>query len=248
MFYVLIIGKYKSIQKRLEKLAPSEYLKIFGINLSTKHAYLLDCYIYDWDKDNEMPKWMADKGPGVLTPITNTSKNKCLTFDNFIKPEDIPKKLKPIGKHCSMSSSIFFDKFESIYCKKVEASKRKVTKRKGRELKRKVKTRKAKEFSEKAKEKSEKAKEAKSEKLKENSVKTKGYSDNVKQVSDKTKELEKETETAKETLNKANKISRKANEISKTAKQSELKTYEDIALLNPQKLKIKIPSRNADLL
>ena len=60
----------------------------FGIVLPTRHAYLLDCYIYDWEK-NEMPKWMKDMGQGVFTPLINASKDNCLLFDNFIKVEDV---------------------------------------------------------------------------------------------------------------------------------------------------------------
>ena len=60
----------------------------FGINLTTKHAHLLDCYFYDWN-EKEMPDWMVEMGKGVLTPLINATNNRCLPFDNFINTEDV---------------------------------------------------------------------------------------------------------------------------------------------------------------
>ncbi|KAF7633455.1 hypothetical protein Mgra_00007143, partial [Meloidogyne graminicola] len=98
----------KNILNKLLNLPPSKYLEHFSIILTTKHAYLLDCYYYNWEI-NEMPKWMKEKGQTILTKLINISKNYCLPFDNFIKKEKIPRKLISIGNHCSMLTHIFFD-------------------------------------------------------------------------------------------------------------------------------------------
>lgn len=81
-------------------MVPSEFVAGFDIKLSHRQTYLLDCFIYDWEKDTEQEQREELDGQdpdSAMVGLIEVVSRKCQNVGEFVK--DVPNMLKPLSSH-----------------------------------------------------------------------------------------------------------------------------------------------------
>lgn len=76
-------------------MVPSEFVAGFDIKLSHRQTYLLDCFIYDWEKDTEQEQREELDGQdpdSAMVGLIEVVSRKCQNVGEFVK--DVSSKTK----------------------------------------------------------------------------------------------------------------------------------------------------------